>query len=151
MHHRWIYTSDGYTLDTKMINPRFTDFVDCASPDLVFRNITAVYRVGPADTSTPAISFLYDGPIFTIEETSEAWLDRNVAGRPIKYVCTTGNTEWMIFSEKDFKGTTKCFGSTTSQVNCLKMELMGLQSIGSVIRGCNNTNKSISRLPTELS
>jgi len=135
MHHRWFYSAEGYTLDM-LPGPPFSDSLDCFNPDLVFRNITAVYRVGPADTSTPAISFLHNGPVFTYEKTSEAHLGESAAGLPINYVCTTGSTEWMIFSEQNFKGTYKCFGSSTRQVHCAKGETIGLQTMGSVIRGC---------------
>jgi len=142
MHHRWIYSAEGWTIDN-MPKPAFSDSLVCLNPEVVFRNITEVYRVGPADTSTPAISFLHKGALTMVEKKSEAFIDIDQAAVPITYVCTTGSTEWMLFSEKNFAGTSKCFGSNAEQVHCSKPDnatLKGMPTIGSVIRGCHNTN-----------
>jgi len=106
-------------------------------------NVTALYRMGPADSSTSAIVF-YGGKLkFTVvEKMAEAFLDYAHDPGKIDYrACTFGTSEWTLFSENNFEGNSTCL-KHSFEMDCTTSRYID-QSVGSVIRGCNLSKATV--------
>jgi len=109
----------------------------------IVSRLEGLYRLGPADSSTPAIVFLGKELQFTIvEKIAEAYLDYTYMN--YYRVCTYGTSEWTLFSEPNFEGNSTCL-KHSYEMDCTSSASI-TQSIGSVIRGCDLSKATIATM-----
>jgi len=110
---------------------------------VVHIEIADVYRLGPEDSSTPAIALYGEktGLQFTVvEKIAEAYLNYTSVDR----ACTYGTSEWTLFSEPNFEGNSTCLRHS-NEMDCSTSDRIP-QSLGSVIRGCNLSKATIAKM-----
>jgi len=108
--------------------------------------MTALYRVGPDDTSTPAIAFQRQFQITVVEKTAEANLDYPpvIPSQGIRF-CTYGYSNWTLFSEPNFEGISQCV-SHSREMDCFHNGEIEIPSVGSTIRGCDLSTETIEKV-----
>jgi len=109
------------------------------------KNMTALYRIGPDDTSTPAIAFQRRFQITVVEKSAESNLDYPPHPSQGIRFCTYGYSNWTLFSENNFEGMFHCL-SHSREMGCSHAGQIGLPSVGSAIRGCDLSTETIAKM-----
>jgi len=118
-------------------------------PNGAVRNVTALYRVGPDDTSTPAIAFHRRLQITVVEKIAEANLDYPPHPSQGIRFCTYGYSNWTLFSEPNFEGISQCV-SHSREMDCFHNGEIEIPSVGSTIRGCDLPTETIAKMKENL-
>jgi len=144
--YRWLQVYDRvqYVYTAAIWRPRCLN-----EPNGKPKNMKALYRVGPDDTTTPAIALQRRFQITVVEETAKANLDYPARPKDVIKICTYGYSNWTLFSEPSFEGISHCLSHPT-EMDCSHNSDIGLPGIGSAIRGCDLSTETIAKMKMDF-
>lgn len=126
----------------------------CYNMNSGWDNVVSLSRVGPADTSTPAVTFKNNpDTIIVIEKVAEAFLNLPNYGGHLT-LTFTGTSSWTFFEQTNFEGKSICWRST-KEIESRGTSLgffapSNIKSFGSVLRGCDLSAAEIQNFKVQL-
>jgi len=137
-----VYDGENKSAYTAFIRPPRCSNENTRKP----KNVTALYRVGPDDTTIPAIAFQRGTQITVVEEAAKANLEYPEDGIRM---CTYGYSNWTVFSQPNFEGISLCISHST-EMDCSRRSKLALPSVGSTIRGCGLSTETIAKMKVDF-
>lgn len=145
--YSWIYSSSPSDHFTIGLNENIT----CShfSSNDNHLAVTAVRRLGPEDTTKPAIVF-YSGSGVTDYVINERLADANIS-IPLNTfshaIITYGSSDWTLFERENFEGRAVCL-ETPGVVRLSKLyePHLNILTVRSLIKGCNFSREYIEEL-----